>query len=319
MVLKGLKMKILVTGGAGFIGSWLCDSLIKEGHEVVCIDNLGSGDKKNVEHLLPNPRFKFMKHDIREPLEIGEKVDCIFHLASRASPADFERYSIDILLANSLGTYNMLELTRKNNARFLLASSSEIYGDPKVHPQLESYWGNVNPIGPRSCYDEGKRFSESLTVNFHKKHDLDVRIARIFNTYGPRMSPSDGRVISNFIVQALKNEPITVYGDGSQTRSFCHVSDMVDGLMKLMFTDGLGGNVINLGSRDEVAVLEVAKLIKKLTGSKSEITFKPLPKNDPKRRNPDISKAKNLLGWEPSIALDEGLHKTIEYFRSVLK
>jgi len=319
MVLKGLKMKILVTGGAGFIGSWLCDFLIEEGYEVVCIDNLGSGDKKNIEHLLPHPRFKFMKHDIREPLEIGEKVDCIFHLASRASPADFERYSIDILLANSLGTYNMLELARKNNARFLLASSSEVYGDPKVHPQPESYWGNVNPIGPRSCYDEGKRFSESLTVNFHKKHDLDVRIARIFNTYGPRMSPSDGRVISNFIVQALKNEPITVYGDGSQTRSFCHVSDMVDGLMKLMFTDGLGGNVINLGSRDEVAVLEVAKLIKKLTGSKSEITFKPLPKNDPKRRNPDISKAKNLLGWEPSIALDEGLHKTIEYFRSVLK
>jgi len=312
-------MKVFVTGGAGFIGSWLCDSLIEEGHEVVCVDNLGSGNKKNVEHLLPNPRFKFMKHDIREPLEIGEKVDCIFHLASRASPADFERYSIDILLANSLGTYNMLELARKNNARFLLASSSEIYGDPKIHPQLESYWGNVNPIGPRSCYDESKRFSESLTVNFHKKYGLDVRIARIFNTYGPRMRSDDGRIISNFIVQTLKNEPITVYGDGSQTRSFCYVSDMVNGLMKLMFTDGLGGDVINLGSRDEVAVLEVAKLIKKLTSSKSEITFKPLPENDPKRRNPNISKAKDLLGWEPSITLDVGLYKTIEYFRSVLK
>lgn len=311
--------KALVSGGAGFIGSWLCDSLIKEGHEVVCVDNLGSGNKKNVEHLFPNPRFKFMKHDVKEPLEIGEKVDYIFHLASRASPADFEGYSIDILLANSLGTYNMLELARKNNPRFLLASSSEVYGDPKVHPQPESYWGNLNPIGPRSCYDEGKRFSESLTINFYKKYGSDVRIARIFNTYGPRMRPDDGRVISNFVIQALENKPITVYGDGSQTRAFCYASDMVEGLKKSMFLEGLGGEVINLGNPDEITILEVAKLVKKLTGSDSEIIFEPLPENDPKRRKPDISKAKKLLSWAPQISLEDGLHRTIEYFRLIGK
>lgn len=312
-----MAKKILVTGGAGFIGSWLCDHLIEEGHEVTCIDNLGSGDKKNVEHLLSNSRFKFIKHDIREPLEFEEKINHIFHLASRASPADFEEYSIDILLTNAVGTHNMLELARKDGARFLLASSSEVYGDPEVHPQPEDYWGNVNPLGPRSVYDEGKRHAESLTAAYHRRYGLDVRIARIFNTYGPRMRPDDGRVISNFIVQALKGEPITVYGDGYQTRSFCYVSDMVEGLMRLMIVDGLAGEVVNLGSPHEIRIIEIAKLVKELTGSSSEITFNPLPKNDPKRRKPNISKAKSLLDWVPSVELREGLKETIEYFERV--
>lgn len=311
--------KVLVTGGVGFIGSWLCDRLIEEGHEVVCIDNLGSGNKKNVEHLFSNSRFKFIKHDIREPLEIEEKIDHIFHLASRASPADFEEYSIDILLTNAVGTCNMLELARKDDARFLLASSSEVYGDPKVHPQPEDYWGNVNPLGPRSVYDEGKRYAESLTAAYHRRYGLDVRTARIFNTYGPRMRPDDGRVISNFIVQALRGESITVYGDGSQTRSFCYVSDMVEGLKKLMFLDDLSGEVVNLGNPDEITILEVAELVKKLTGSNSKTTFVPLPKDDPKRRNPDISKAKEMLGWTPKVGLEDGLLKTISYFKGAIK
>ncbi|MBA7507782.1 UDP-glucose 4-epimerase [subsurface metagenome] len=311
--------KVLVTGGAGFIGSWLCDRLIEEGHEVVCIDNLGSGNKKNVEHLFSNSRFKFIKHDIREPLEIEEKIDHIFHLASRPSPADFEEYSIDILLTNAVGTCNMLELARKDDARFLLASSSEVYGDPKVHPQPEDYWGNVNPLGSRSVYDEGKRYAESLTAAYHRRYGLDVRTARIFNTYGPRMRPDDGRVISNFIVQALRGESITVYGDGSQTRSFCYVSDMVEGLKKLMFLDDLSGEVVNLGNPDEITILEVAELVKKLTGSNSKITFVPLPKDDPKRRNPDISKAKEMLGWTPKVGLEDGLLKTISYFKGAIK
>lgn len=311
--------KVLVTGGAGFIGSWLCDRLIEEGHEVVCIDNLGSGNKKNIEHLLPNPRFKFMKRDIRESLEIGEKVDYIFHLASRASPADFEKYSIDILLTNAVGTRNMLELARKDNARFLLASSSEVYGDPEVHPQPEDYWGNVNSLGPRSVYDEGKRYAEAMTMAYRRRYGLDVRIARIFNTYGPRMRPNDGRVISNFVTQALRGEPIAVYGDGSQTRSFCYISDMTEGLEKLMLLDGLDREVINLGNPEEITILEAAELVKKLVKSNSEITFKPLPENDPKRRNPDISKAKRLLGWTPKVSLNEGLLRTIEYYRKVVE
>lgn len=311
--------KTLVTGGAGFIGSWLCDSLIEEGHKVVCIDNLSSGSKKNVEHLFSNSHFKFIEHDIRESLEIEEKIDYIFHLASRASPADFEKYSIDILLTNAVGTHNMLELARKDDARFLLASSSEVYGDPKIHPQPEDYWGNVNPLGPRSVYDEGKRYAESLTAAYHRRYSLDVRTARIFNTYGPRMRPDDGRVISNFVVQALRGEPITVYGDGSQTRSFCYVSDMVEGLEKLMFLNDLSGEVINLGSPNDITILEVAELIKEISGSESEIVFKPLPKDDPRRRKPDVIKAKKLLGWTSTVKLEDGLRETIKYFEKVVK
>lgn len=310
--------RVLVTGGAGFLGSWLCDSLVEEDHKTICVDNLSSGVKNNVAHLVPDPKFEFIKHDVKEPLEIEEPVDYVFHLASRASPVDFERYPLDILLTNSLGTYNMLELARKINARFLLASSSEIYGDPRVHPQHESYQGDVNPVGPRSCYDESKRFSESLSINYRRKYELDVRIARIFNTFGPRMRPDDGRVISTFIIQALKNEPIVVYGDGTQTRSFCYVTDMTNGLKRLMFADNLEERVVNLGSPDEITILEVANLIKKLTNSNSEIKFGPLPENDPKRRNPDISRARNLLGWSPAVSLEEGLHETVQYFRSVV-
>lgn len=316
--MAGKKKRVIVTGGAGFIGSWLCDLLIEEGHEVTCIDNLGSGNKKNVKHLLSNSRFKFIKHDIREPLEFEEKIDHIFHLASRASPADFEEYSIDILLTNAAGTHNMLELARKDGARFLLASSSEVYGDPEVHPQPEDYWGNVNPLGPRSVYDEGKRHAESLTAAYHRRYSLDVRTARIFNTYGPRMRKDDGRVISNFIVQALRGESITVYGDGSQTRSFCYVSDMVEGLKKLMFLDDLSGEVVNLGNPDEISILKVAELVKELTGSNSKTTFAPLPKDDPKRRKPEISKAKKMLGWTPEVGLEDGLLKTISYFKEAI-
>lgn len=310
--------RAVVTGGAGFLGSWLCERLLVEGCEVVCVDNLGSGVKSNVDHLLSNPKFEFLGHDVTKPLRVEGRVDYVYHLASRASPADFEGHAIDILLTNSLGTYNMLKLAREKGARFLLASSSEVYGDPQVHPQPEHYWGNVNPVGPRSCYNEGKRFSEALTMSFHEKRDLDVRIARIFNTYGPRMRPDDGRVVSTFIVQALRGEPITVFGDGSQTRAFCHVSDMVEGLTRLMLVDGLAGEVVNLGSQDEMKIIEIAELIKELTGSSSEITFKPLPKNDPKRRNPDTSKAKSFLGWTPTVTLNEGLKETIEYFKRVI-
>ena len=305
-------MNALVTGGAGFIGSWLCDRLIEEGYEVICVDNLSSGRKDNVSHLLSDPRFELIERDVTKSLEVKKRIECVFHLASRASPADFEKYSIDILLANSMGTYNMLELAREKNAKFLLASSSEVYGDPEVHPQPENYRGNVSPIGLRSCYDEGKRYSESLAMGFYRKYGLDIRIARIFNTYGPRMRPDDGRVISNFIVQALGAQPITVYGNGSQTRSFCYVTDMVEGLVKLMLTDGLEGEVVNLGDPNEVSIIETANLIKKLAGSNSKIVFKPLPRDDPVRRKPDISKAKKILGWKPATKLEEGLRKTIE-------
>lgn len=310
---------MLVTGGAGFIGSWLCDRLIEEGYKVICIDNLSSGDKKNIRRLLQNKKFKFIKHDIKKTIKVRGPVRHIFHLSSRASPADFRKHAVDILLTNSSGTLNMLELAREKNARFLLASTSEIYGDPKVHPQGENYWGNVNPIGIRSCYDESKRFAEALTMAFHRRHGLDVRIARIFNTYGPKMRRDDGRAIPNFIAQALEGELITVYGDGSQTRSFCYIVDMVEGLMKLMATDGLGGETINLGNPDEVSILETAKLIKKLTGSNSKIVFKPLPQDDPARRKPDISKAEKILGWRPTTPFEEGLQKTIGYFRKIPK
>lgn len=311
-------MNALVTGGAGFIGSWLCDRLIEEGYRVICVDNLSSGNKRNIMHLLQSKNFEFILHDIKKPMKIRGSLRYVFHLASRASPVDFREHSIDILLTNSVGALNMLELARKKGARFLLASSSEVYGNPLVHPQLEGYWGNVNPIGVRSCYDESKRFAEALTMSFHRRYGLDVRIARIFNTFGPRMREDDGRVIPNFIVQALRGDPITVYGDGSQTRSFCYVKDMVEGLFKFMSIDGLDGEVINIGNPSEVSILETAKLIKRLTGSDSKIVFKPLPLDDPARRRPDISKAKRALRWKPTTKLEEGLLETIEYFRKIL-
>jgi nucleoside-diphosphate-sugar epimerase len=309
-------MKILVTGGAGFIGSFLCEALLKKGN-VICVDNLSTGKRSNIEHLLKNQRFEFIEHDVTKPINI--EADFIFHLASPASPVDYEKLPIETSLVNSLGTFNMLNSAKKNKARFLLASTSEVYGDPKEHPQREDYWGNVNPIGMRSCYDVSKRFAETLTISFHRKYGLDVRIARIFNTYGPRMRLDDGRAIPNFIVQSLTGKPITVYGDGTQTRSFCYISDMVEGLISFMFTDNLAGEVMNLGSTDERRIIDVANLIKKLTGSNSKIVFKPLPKDDPSRRKPDISKAKKLLGWEPRVDLETGLKKTIEWFRRELR
>lgn len=303
---------ILVTGGSGFIGSHLIDRLIDK-NKVICVDNLSTGSRKNVGHLMGRGNFTFIEHDVKEPLEVDEKVDEIYHLASRASPLDFEKFPIDILLTNSLGTYHMLELARKNKAKFLFASTSEVYGDPQEHPQNESYWGNVNSIGLRSCYDESKRFGESLASSYQRKFGVDVRIARIFNSYGSRMRSDDGRVIPNFINQALKSEPITIYGKGEQTRSFCYVSDMVEGLIRLMDSNVKGP--VNLGSPSEMKIIELAEIIRKMTGSKSEIIFKDLQEDDPVRRRPDIEKARRGLKWDPLTNLETGLGKTIEWFR----
>jgi nucleoside-diphosphate-sugar epimerase len=305
-------MKVLVSGGAGFIGSHVCEAVLNKGYDVLCIDNLCTGNKKNIEHLLNDSNFKFIEHDVTKPIDL--KVDFIFHLASPASPVDYQKLPVETSMANSIGTYNILQLALKNNARFLLASTSEVYGDPIEHPQKETYWGNVNPFGVRSCYDESKRFAEALTMSFHRKYNLDVRIARIFNTYGPRMRLDDGRVIPNFIVQAISQKPITVYGNGRQTRSFCFISDMVGGLMKFMFIDGLSGEVINLGSTDERKIIYIAEILKKLINSKSDIVFKPLPEDDPTKRKPDITKAKKVLGWETKVDLKAGLTKTIDWF-----
>ncbi|UZE92320.1 MAG: SDR family oxidoreductase [Methanosarcinales archaeon] len=304
--------KIMVTGGAGFIGSHLCEKLLNDGHRVICLDNLCTGTSENIAHLSNNKNFTYLQHDIIKPLTTKEEIDYLFHLASPASPVDYQRLPVETLLTGSSGTHNALELAKEKDATFLLASSSEVYGDPTIHPQPESYWGNVNPIGPRSCYDEAKRFAEALTMAYHRKHGLDVRIARIFNTYGPRMRKEDGRAIPNFITQALANEPITVYGDGSQTRSFCYISDMVDGICRAMFSNGAEGEVINLGNPDEVTIRELAEKVKKLINSDSEIAFKALPQDDPKRRCPDIFKAKEILNWEPKVDLDAGLNKTIK-------
>lgn len=304
---------ILVTGGAGFIGSHLIDALIEK-NKVICIDNFVTGKKSNVSHLLKHKNFKFIKVDVTKPLKINGKIDCIFHLASPASPVDYQKFPIETMLANSLGTKNMLDLAKNKKAKFLLASTSEVYGDPEKHPQTEDYWGNVNPIGPRSPYDESKRFAEAMSLAYHRKYKTDVKIARIFNTYGPRMRTNDGRVIPNFIIQSLRNEPITVYGDGKQTRSFCYVSDMIDGLIRLMESE-YEGEVFNLGNPDERKIIDVAQKIKLLTNSKSQIIFVSLPQDDPERRKPDITKAKRLLGWEPKISFDEGLKRTIEWFK----
>jgi len=310
----GEKMRILVTGGAGFIGSHLCERLAKE-HNVICVDNLLTGKRENLEGMA----IRFIRHDIARPFEkkIG-KVDVIFNLASPASPADYEEYPIETLLANSVGVYNMLEIARKNDARFLQASSSEVYGDPLIHPQREGYWGNANPIGPRSCYDEGKRFAEALCMSYYRKYGLGVAIARIFNTYGPRMRLDDGRVVPNFISQALKNRPITVYGDGKQTRSFCYVSDMVNGLCALAFSK-YKGEVFNVGNPEEHTILEFANITKRKCSSDSRTIFKSLPRDDPRKRKPDVSKITKAVGWKPKVSLDEGLGETVGWFRKRLR
>lgn len=309
-------MKILVTGGAGFIGSHLCDRLLKEGLEVVCLDNLLTGSERNIKHLVGNNKFEFVKADVIEPTDLV--VDCIFHLASPASPVDYQNYPEETLLANSEGTLNMLKLAFKNKAKILIASTSEVYGDPKEHPQKETYWGNVNSFGPRACYDESKRFAEAATYIYLNKYGVDARLVRIFNTYGPRMQKDDGRVISNFINQAIGEKPLTVYGKGNQTRSFCFVSDLVEGIYRAMFTEGTRGEVINLGNPEEYKIIDLADKIKKLTNSNSEIVFDDLPPDDPTQRQPDISKAKKLLNWEPRVSVDEGLLKTIEYYKSLI-
>jgi dTDP-glucose 4,6-dehydratase len=305
-------MRTLVTGGAGFIGSHLCDALLGEGHSVVCVDNLLTGRADNIAHLGSERRFEFLEQDICQPFDCG-KIDYVFHFASPASPADYLKYGIETLQTGSLGTMNCLELARKYAAKFLLASTSECYGDPQEHPQRESYWGHVNPIGPRSVYDEAKRFAESLTMAYRRYRQVDTRIVRIFNTYGPRMRLTDGRAIPTFIRQALDGEALTVYGDGSQTRSFTYVSDLVDGIWKLM--QAPVNDPVNIGNPREMTLLELAKQILRLSGSPSAITFGPLPTDDPKVRQPDIGRARRLLGWEPTVDVEEGLRRTLEWYR----
>jgi UDP-glucuronate decarboxylase len=307
--------RILITGGAGFLGSHLCDRLIREGADVVCIDNFFSGSKDNIRHLFSDPYFELIRHDVIHPLFV--EVDQIYHLACPASPIHYQDNPIKTVKTNVMGTINMLGLAKRIKARTLLSSSSEVYGDAKVHPQAEAYWGNVNPIGVRSCYDEGKRVAETLMMDYHRQNKVDIRIARIFNTYGPRMAVDDGRVVSNFIVQALKGEPLTVYGDGGQTRSFCYVSDLVEALVRLMNTDGLTGPV-NLGNPAEFTILELAEKVLRLTGSRSKIAHSRLPSDDPVRRCPDISTARSKLDWAPGVPLDEGLAATIAYFKGKL-
>jgi dTDP-glucose 4,6-dehydratase len=308
-------MRVLVAGGAGFLGSHLCDALLAEGNEVLCVDNLITGRMENLEHLRNERRFEFKHQDICEGFDAG-KVDYVFDLASPASPVDYMIHGVETLKVGSLGTFNTLELAKKYGAKFFLASTSECYGDPTVHPQTESYWGNVNPIGPRSVYDEAKRFSEAATMAYHRYHKVDTHIVRIFNTYGPRLQLNDGRVISNFMKQALRGEPITIYGDGSQTRSFCYVSDEIDGILKLSRSDE--HLPTNIGNPTEFTMLECANVVLRVTGSKSKIIFQPLPEDDPKQRRPDITKAKKLLGWEPKINLETGLRLSLEYFKMAI-
>lgn len=302
---------ILVTGGAGFIGSHLCDKLLEQGNHVICLDNFFTGSRKNVTHLLGNPEFELIRHDIIEPIIL--EVDQIYNLACPASPIHYQYNAIKTIKTNVLGVTNMLDLADETKARILQASTSEVYGDPIVHPQKETYWGNVNPIGVRSCYDEGKRVAETLMMDYHRQHNVDIRIIRIFNTYGPRMAQNDGRVVSNFIIQALKNEDITIYGDGSQTRSFCYVDDLVRGMITLMNTEDFMGPV-NVGNDGEYTILDLAKMIIELTNSSSKIVFKPLPSDDPCQRKPDLTLAKEKLNYAPTIHVKDGLMKTIEYF-----
>lgn len=311
-----IHKRILVTGGAGFIGSHLCERLLKEGNEVICLDNLFTSTKDNIALLMDNKYFEFIRHDIIHPIHL--EIDEIYNLACPASPIHYQYNPIKTIKTSVMGAINMLGLAKRVKAKILQASTSEVYGDPLVHPQYEEYWGNVNPIGPRSCYDEGKRCAESLFINYYFQNKVRIKIARIFNTYGPRMHPNDGRVVSNFIIQAIQNKPITIYGDGTQTRSFCYVDDMLDGLIKLMNTSDEIIGPINLGNPSEFKIIELAELIIDLTNSKSEIIHLPLPEDDPIRRQPDITKAKSILEWQPKISLKEGLVKTIEYFERLM-
>ncbi len=305
-------MRILITGGTGFLGSHLVDLLLKEGNEIICLDNLITGNIDNLAHLRDNKKFRFIKQDVTEYIKIEGPIDYVLHFASPASPIDYQKYPIQTLKVGALGAHKTLGLAKTKTAKFLLASTSEVYGDPLVNPQREDYWGNVNAIGPRGMYDEAKRFAEAMTMAYHRYHGIDTRIARIFNTFGERMRKRDGRVVPTFITQALANEPLTVFGDGSQTRSFCYVSDMIEGLYKLILSDA--HEPINLGNPQEMTIIDFAKKIIELTQSKSKIVYKPLPKDDPKVRRPNISKAKKLLNWEPKISLEKGLNKTIEWF-----
>jgi len=309
--------RVLVTGGAGFIGSHLCERLLNEGNEVFCMDNLETGSIRNIETFKENPLFHFIQQDVIDPIDI--EVDQIFNLACPASPPRYQKDPVHTLKTSVLGALNLLELATNTGAMIMQASTSEVYGDPTISPQPETYWGNVNPIGPRSCYDEGKRCAETLFFDYGRQFGTKIKVVRIFNTYGPRMDPEDGRVVSNFIVQALKNEPLTVYGDGSQTRSFCYIDDLIEGILKVMQTDDSFTGPVNLGNPGEFTVLELARLVLELTCSKSKIEFRPLPQDDPKRRKPDITLARRTLGWEPTVKLEEGLIATIQYFRECLR
>jgi dTDP-glucose 4,6-dehydratase len=306
-------MRTLITGGGGFIGSHLCDRFLAEGHEVIAVDNFITGRPENVQHLQGNPRFRLLKHDVSQPLLIDGPLDNILHFASPASPVDYLNYPIQTLKVGSLGTHNTLGLAKAKGARYLVASTSEVYGDPEQHPQREDYWGNVNPIGVRGVYDEAKRFGEAMVMAYHRTHQLNTHIVRIFNTYGERMRLDDGRVLPNFMGQALRGEPLTVYGNGSQTRSFCYVSDLVDGIARLLFTEF--HEPVNLGNPDEVSILEFAREILELSGSPSKLVFKPLPQDDPKVRKPDITRARQLLGWQPKVNRHDGLKRTLDHFR----
>ena len=307
--------RILVTGGAGFLGSHLCDRLIADGNDVLCLDNLFTGSKDNIRHLLSHPYFEFIRHNVTEPIRL--EVDQIYNLACPASPVHYQFNPIETAKTSVMGALNMLGLARRTKARILQASTSEVYGDPQVHPQPESYWGSVNPIGKRSCYDEGKRLAETLFFDYHRQTGVDIRVIRIFNTYGPRMNPSDGRVVSNFIVQALRGEDITIYGDGTQTRSFCYVDDLIDGMVRMMETENFTGPV-NIGNPGEFTMLELAEKVIRLTGSTSRIIHEPLPSDDPAQRQPVIDLAKDKLGWQPTVTLEDGLKRTIAYFREIL-
>jgi len=310
-------MRMVITGGAGFIGSHLCDYLIEKGHEVICIDNLLTGKEDNICHLIGNGKFRFIKHNVSDYIYVDGDVDCVLHFASPASPFDYLEFPIQTLKVGSLGTLNSLGLAKAKKARFLLASTSEVYGDPQIHPQREDYWGHVNPVGPRGVYDEAKRFAEAMTMAYHRYHHVDTKIVRIFNTYGPRMRIKDGRSLPNFMCQALSGEDMTVFGNGSQTRSFCYVSDLVDGISRLLLSNE--HEPVNMGNPAEITILQLAQEMLALTGSKSKIVFKPLPVDDPKIRQPDISKAKKVLGWEPKVSREEGLRKTLVYFKNLLQ
>lgn len=312
-------MRVLITGAAGFIGSHLCERFLREGHEVIGLDNFLTGRPENIAHLFENPRFTFIKYDVTNFIYVKGDLDLILHFACPASPVDYMNHPIHTMKVDSIGTLNTLGLAKEKGARYVFASTSEVYGNPTVHPQPETYWGNVNPIGPRSVYDEAKRFSEALTMAYHRQHGLDVRIVRIFNTYGPRMRINDGRVIPNFISQALRGEDLTVYGDGTQTRSFCYIDDLVEGIYRVATADGIEGEVFNLGNPEEFTILELAEKVIRITGSGSGIRFLERPPDDPDRRRPDITKAKKVLDWEPKVSLDEGLRRTVEWFRQILR